>query len=140
MNKRTIDLLYRSLDTDLSKEEQKELSEALSSSLELREEQKRIEEMRRAIAENVERSFNPFFSARVMRQIKAKSDEQEDFWGAFVWAFRRVALASALAILLLIVSNFFVGDSFSLDKMLGMPQLTLEDSWQLDNPIEEAIP
>jgi anti-sigma factor RsiW len=137
MTERLLDLLYRSFDDELPKEEQRELAQALISSPDLREEKKRVEEMRQMIEEEAVRSFKPFFSARVMRRLRKKTVGQEDFLGALVWAFRRVALAGILAILLIIADSIFVEKNRSLDSVLGMPQVTLEEAWQLDFTVEE---
>lgn len=137
MNERILDLLYRSFDDELTKEEQRELAEALSSSLELREEKKRITEMRQRIADEAIRSFKPFFSARVLQRLKEETVAGEDFFESIVWAFRRIALAGAAALLLLIATNVLTERTVSLDSLLGMPQLTLEDTWQLENPVLE---
>ncbi len=140
MNERLLELLYRSFDDELTKEEQRELVEALSFWPELREEKKRITEMRQMIASEAVRSFKPFFSNRVMRRLKEKTTTGEDFFESLLWAFRRIALAGALALLLLIANNVLTERSASLNSLLRMPQLSLEDVWQLDNPVLEENP
>ncbi len=137
MNEMLLDLLYRSFDEELSKEEQIMLDKALASSLELNKEKDRIAEMRKAIAENAERSFKPFFSARVMQRIKADETEQDDFFTSLVWTFRRFAIIGAITIILLLANSILVDKSISIDTALAMPQLTLEDTWQLDIMLEE---
>ncbi|MFQ6114042.1 MAG: hypothetical protein ACE5NG_08115 [bacterium] len=137
MNERILELLYRSFGETLSKEEQAELEEALVASNELQEEKRCISDMRQIIADSAERKFKPFFSTRVMRRIKAEAIEQEDFWRDLVWAFRRLALAGAIAIILLLANSVLLQKNNSLDSVLGMPQLTLEDTWQMSNIVEE---
>lgn len=137
MNERLLDLLYRSFDDDLTKEEQMELSKALSLSPQLREEKKRITEIRQMIQHEAVRSFKPFFSVRVMLRLRKKTLGQEDFFRALVWAFRRVALAGVVAILLLIANSIWVEKSRSLDTVLGLPQLSLEDVTELESPVLE---
>ena len=70
MDKRIRELLYRSFDVSLSREEQHRLEEVLSHSKELREEKKQIESMRRAISESPAPSFQPFLAERVMKRIR----------------------------------------------------------------------
>ena len=140
MNERIVHLLNRSFDDQLTEQEQSALTKALSQSSELREEKRRIEDVRKAVAENAERSFKPFFAARVMRRIEGQEQSSEDFVGALAWAFRRFALGGTIAILLLIAQNLILQGNRSLDAMLDLPQLTLEDTLQLDDFVEELIP
>lgn len=137
MNHKILELLYRSFDAMLSKEEETLLSQALSSSAELREEKKIIEATRRVVSEEAERSFKPFFSARVMWRINTESLTQDDFFDSLVWIFRRIALAGGLAVFLLFANSLLSERHLSLDSLMGMPQITLEDSYELDNPIVE---
>jgi len=137
MNNKILELLYRSFDAMLSQEEKTLLSQALSSSPELREEKKRIEETRRIVSEDAERTFKPFFSTRVMRKINTESLTQDDFFESLVWIFRRIALAGGLSVILLFANSLLSERDLSLDSLMGMPQITLEDSFELDNLIVE---
>ncbi len=137
MNNKVLELLYRSFDAMLSKEEETLLSQALSSSPELREEKKRIEKTRRIVAEDAERSFKPFFSTRVTQKINTESLTHDDFFESLVWIFRRIALAGGLAVILLFANSLLSERDLSLDSLMGMPQITLEDSFELDNLIVE---
>ncbi|MCG8604095.1 hypothetical protein MJD09_03730 [bacterium] len=132
MNEELLELLYRSFDSNLSKEDQALLSAGLSRDPELREEKKRVEQMRSMVSENAERSFKPFFSARVMRKIKDKAP-QSDFFESLVWIFRRVAVVGGMALILLLATNLLVGRDFSVDSLLGIPQISLEDSYELED-------
>jgi hypothetical protein len=134
MNDELLDLLYRSFDSNLSKEDQARLGDGLSRDAELREEKKRLEQMRSMVLENADRSFKPFFSARVMRKIKDEAP-QSDFFESLVWIFRRVAIVGGLALVLLLATNLLVGRGLSLDSLLGMPQISMEDSYELEDLI-----
>ena len=118
-------------------EEQAELDKALAASPELQEEKKRLSEMRQMISESAERKFKPFFSARVMRRIEASQRQQEDFFGSLVWAFRFFAMVGAVAIVLFFALNSKLAEELSIDSILGLPQLSIEDTWQLENLTEE---
>lgn len=133
MNEKMLDLLYRSFDDELSEEEQKEFDHALSSLPEFREERDRILEMRQMVSKNAKPAFKPYFSKRVMRQIKELQSEQEDWFGALTWVFRRFALAGAIAAAIFCILNFRSADGVSLDSALAMPQLQIEDTWALDD-------
>lgn len=133
MNERLLELLYRSFDDNLGEQESQELSQALAHSAELRGLKRRLTETRAAIADTAERSFKPFFAARVLQ----RTTKREEFSGSLVWAFRRVALAGVFALLLLIANNLWAAKSFSWETLLGMPQLTLEDTLQLNTLLEE---
>lgn len=137
MNHRLLELLYRSFDEDLSDAEHEELSQALAVSADLRTEKVRITTMRRLVKEDAAGSFQPFFSARVMHRIKAKKTQVEDFFSSLVWSFRLIALVGALAALLLVAHNSLQSKSLTLDSILGMPQLSLAETWEFDLLAEE---
>ncbi|MFQ5650207.1 MAG: hypothetical protein ACE5IY_09730 [bacterium] len=137
MNERTLLLLYRSVDEELSRTEQEELLNALASSPELREEQKRLHQMRRLVQSQAVRSFKPFFSARVVHHIQAASQEVEDFWAALVWSFRLVAVSAGTLLVMLLANNLLEAKSLSIDSILALPQPTLEQTWALDT-LEEG--
>jgi len=137
MNEEMLNLLIRSFDENLSEVERTSLDKALAGSPELREEKKQLSEMRQMIGETAERKFKPFFSARVMRHIEASQSEQEDFFGSLVWAFRVFAMVGTAAIVLFFALNSKLANDLSIDSILGLPQLSIEDTWQLANLTEE---
>jgi len=132
-----IDLLIRSFDSDLSRNERAELGAALQNSPELRNEKTRLESIRGIIASSAVRSFKPFFATRVMQRIDAETNDQEDFFESLIRMFRRVALASALAVILLFASALLTGRTSSFSTLFGMPQVTIEDTLQLDVQLED---
>ncbi len=137
MNEEMLNLLIRSFDENLSEVERTSLDKALAGSPELREEKKQLSEMRQMIGETAERKFKPFFSARVMWHIEESQSEQEDFFGSLVWAFRVFAMVGTAAIVLFFALNSKLANDLSIDSILGLPQLSIEDTWQLGNLTEE---
>jgi hypothetical protein len=137
MNEEMLNLLIRSFDENLSEVERTSLDKALAGSPELREEKKQLFEMRQMIGETAERKFKPFFSSRVMHRIEESQTEQENFFDSLVWAFRLFAMAGAAAIVLFFALNSKLANDLSIDSILGLPQLSIEDTWQLQNLIEE---
>ena len=59
--------------------------------------------------------------------------------GSLLWSFRRVAFAGVAAVAILLAINFIEEKNISLDSALSLPRLTLEDTWSLDNVIEEEF-
>jgi anti-sigma factor RsiW len=143
MDQKILDLLYRSFDGQLLPEEQQRLEEALASSKQLRDEKERIVALRKTISGNAAQSFEPFFAERVMQRITAEMEQKletvEDFFNSLLWSFRRVALAGAIAVLLLFANNLLRADDLSLDSLLAMPQLTIEDTWAINDLIEGEL-
>jgi len=143
MDQKMLKLVYRSFDGRLAREEQKQLDEALEKSVELRKEKERINKMRNMVSNTAETEFEPYFADRVMRQIhsrvKEKSETVEDFFNSIIWSFRRFAMAGAVAILLLLAFNIIKGESLSIDNFLALPQLTIEDTWYLDDFINGEL-
>ena len=137
MSEEMVNLLIRSFDENLSEGERAKLNQALTESAKLRDEKKRLSEMRLLVSETAERKFKPFFSTRVLRRINESQTEQEDFFGSLVWAFRVFAMVGATAIVLFFALNSKLATDLSIDSILGLPQLSIEDTWRLENPTEE---
>jgi anti-sigma factor RsiW len=144
MNKKVIDLLYRSFDGTLTPREKEELNEALAKSQELREEKERITAMRSAISDSAAISFRPFFAERVMSRIaslgEAKNGAQK-FFESLQFAFRRVAVVGATAILILLAYNLVKSGHISIAGAFGMPQESLEEILEspFDSTLEELL-
>jgi hypothetical protein len=140
MKKKLLELLYLSFDGCLSDEERRLLEDELARSPRLREEKRRIEEIRQAVGRQAVRSFRPFFTQRVMHAIATSQEAQnglERFAKALQLAFRRVALVGATAILLLLAFNFVKSGHVSVAGALGMSQDTLEDV--LESPFDATL-
>lgn len=143
MDQKILELLYRSFDDRLTAEELQRFEKALANSPELRDEKVRIATMRKAVSQSAAQSFKPFFAERVMQRLTAemeqKSETMEDFFNSLLWSFRRVALPGAIAVLLLFANNLLRADDLSLDSLLAMPQLTIEDTWAINDLIEGEL-
>lgn len=139
MNEKMLELLYRSFDDELTEAERDELHAALTASPELQEEKKRLAELRKMVGETAESTFKPFFSARVMRQVKELQRGPEEWVRALVWGFKRVVIAGALTAVLLVAVNVASGGRLSFDSLLALPQLEITDTWQLDDLSEENL-
>jgi hypothetical protein len=140
MKKKIQELLYLSFDSRLSEEEQRQLKEALDRSPRLREEKRRIEELRQAIGRGAVRSFRPFFAERVMHAISSLGEVKNGaqlYFESLQLAFRRVALVGATAILLLLAFNFVRSGDVSVAAALGMSQETLGDV--LEAPFDATL-
>ena len=83
------------------------------------------------------RPFAPFFAERVMQRIQAErqSAREDDFFMSLIWTFRRVAIAGVIAVALLITTNILYKQDLSLDSILAVPQVTLENALELDELI-----
>jgi len=132
MNEKALELLHRSFDDELSAAELQKLEDALADSPALRDEKKQLLEMRELIRAGAERSFGPFFPAKVVNRIKSEKAGKPDFLASLAWSFRTVAIVSGLVIVFLFAFNSFTRQSISLDSLLGMPKLQLEDTWQVE--------
>jgi hypothetical protein len=137
MNKRHIDLLYRSLDSLLGVPDQVELERALSESTELRAEKKRIEELREVFKHSGSKKFEPFFTERVLQRIsllQRRPESEVDFFAYLVYLFRRVAVAAAVVCLLIITYNIIENNGLSMNNLLGFQDYTIEDVWLPAHP------
>lgn len=143
MDQKVLELLYRSFDGQLTPAERQRLEEALAHSQPLREEKEKIAALRQTVAGSAAQSFEPFFAERVMQRIQAKgrllAAAGDDFIASLMWSFRRIALAAIIAVFLLLAGNIIQKGEISLNSMLAMPQLTIDDTVVLNNPLEGEL-
>jgi hypothetical protein len=135
-DRKVLKLLYRSLDSDLKDKDQRKLDEALEKSEELRKEKERVLAQRQAVAASASQSFSPFFTDRVMSRIEGlgqKKNGWEAFYEGFMAAFRKVAIVSAVVLVLLISYNVIKSDIVPEDELFFMADTTMEEI--LDLPL-----
>ncbi len=132
------ELLNRSFDAELTPDENKKLETALQASPELQAEKQQILAMRNLVGRGAVRSFRPFFSARVMNQIKAGKEQRTDFIASLLWSFRLIGAVAAIAIAVLLTNNIIKAGSIAPDDLLAMQKLTLEETLEIEFlPLEE---
>ena len=127
--KRARELLYRSFDADLNKEEKILLDAALFKSEELRDEKRTVTAQRKAISESAAKSFEPFFAERVIGRIREMENGTNGFYSIYeslMRAFPKYALAGAVILLALVLYNLSLGDHISTDEIFYASDMTLE--------------
>jgi hypothetical protein len=130
MDKKILKLLYRSFDDDLDKKEKDQLEEALQKSDALRKERERILAQRQAIRESPKSFFKPNFAERVMGRIDSLGEKKngfETFYETLLAMFRRLALAGAAILLLLLIYNLRTGDALSTDEIFYSSDVAIEE-------------
>ena len=128
-------LLIRSLDEELVPSEMERLERLLSESFELREEKRKLLEMRSLISSK-QYSFSDDFQAKVMDRIAEESEPlilQPEFNRSLFTVFKRVALTGVAAILILFLSIYLSNDSFTLETLTG------GDSYSDDNLVSYLL-
>jgi hypothetical protein len=129
MDKKILELLYKSCDEELNEKDKRKLKEALAQSEELRREKDRILAQRRAIADSQKPSFKPDFRERVMRRIESMGEKKngfETFYEALLAMFRGFALAGAALLIILLLINLHTGDALSTDDIFYASDIVLE--------------
>jgi len=126
MNKKILELLYRSFDDVLTPEEQKHLEEALAESVKLQEEKERIAKLRTTISDGATQSFKPFFAEKVIRRIREQKIAQETFFESLIYVFRPVAIAAVVLLITLVSYNLIKSDNISLASAFAEPEISLE--------------
>jgi hypothetical protein len=129
MDKKSLELLYKSLDEPLTGPEKKSLDDLKERFPRLIEEEKQILSMRQKLKLSKVESFSPYFAERVMKKLDptAGKHQQADFFDALMTAFRPVAIATSMAIVGLLIYNFSTGDLSSLETILGVPEFKIEN-------------
>lgn len=129
MDKKSLELLYKSLDEPLTDSEFKTLKTLKDKFPRLIEEKKQILDMRQNLKSTRIDSFAPFFAEKVMRKLDqtAENYQKIDFFESLMTAFRPVAFATSMAIVGLLIYNFSTGDISSLETILGVPEFKIEN-------------
>jgi anti-sigma factor RsiW len=140
MNERIVELLYRSFDTGLSAQEERDLREALESSEALRREKERIEAVRGMVSTAGANTFKPFFAERVMRRVADLREGRNGMVTLLEWltrVFRWVALVGAAVAAGLVVLNLVQADGISLAAVFGISDVPIEEIIEL--PVESML-
>ena len=137
MTKKILKLLYRSFDTELTQKDQKRLDDALDNSEELRMERERALAQRQALSESGSQSFTPFFAERVMGKIESigqtKKNGFELFYETFKAMFQKLAIASAVVLLVLVSYNLIKSDILPQEEIIFASDAAMEEI--LDLPL-----
>lgn len=116
-------LLYRSFDDELNLHEQKALDEAMSQSEDLRKEKESIEVMRGILSEDQAR-FSDGFADRVVSKV----EEQNNLFVVGLYnLFKRYALTGVAAIIIFLMSIYFIDGSLDEDSIYGMTSYVPEE-------------
>ncbi len=133
MTSRIYNLMLRSFDDPLSKDEQSEFEAALADSEELRALREEIVRLRAGIQSSASSAFRPFFAERVLQRISRPKESLAD---CFVSVFRRVAVGAALIVVICASYNLSRGGALSLESALGIHPPTIDQALTLEAPFE----
>ena len=126
INQEMYDLLIRSMNNQLTAEEDKQLQQALKGSSELREEKIKLSKIGKLLSSR-NYSFSDGFHNRVMQAV---SDEKKgkvismDFTRSFTSMFNRIAVAGVAAILLLVISLYISHGSLNVNTFTGVDPIS----------------
>ena len=111
------DLLLRSYDTSLNEEEKRRLQDSLMHSKALRKEKENMDNVRTKIAA-FDADFSTGFTERLMQRVAS----ERGF--TFLAIFRAFALSGVAAIILVLLTIYFVDGSLNLNSLLGITGYT----------------
>ncbi len=117
------ELLYRSFDEQLNPKEQKKLEAGLASSKELAEEKEAISRMRSQLS-NTDFKFVDGFADSVMEKLGNDKDKQIS---TLYSLFKKVALSGVAAIIIFLITIYFVDGSVNLETIQGIAEYTPGD-------------
>jgi anti-sigma factor RsiW len=135
-----LELLYRSLEGELTVDEQRMLDAALLESPELRQERDRLSNLRQTLTADRRTSFEPFLAERVVRRIEARMGQEvslESILDSLMLVFRRVAVVGAVIAVAVIAFNLSRGDGVSLNAALAIPEDSIDRV--LDAPLALSL-
>ena len=129
INQEMYDLLIRSMNDQLTVEEDKQLQQALKGSSELREEKVKLNKVGKLVSSRNYR-FSDGFRNRVMQAV---SDEKKgkvisiDFTRNFTSMFNRIAVAGVAVIVLLVISLYISHGSLNVNTITGVEPVSQDN-------------
>ncbi|MCK4630206.1 MAG: hypothetical protein KAT40_02115 [Bacteroidales bacterium] len=129
INQEMFDLLIRSMNDQLTADEDKQLQQALKESSELREEKIKLNKVGKLLSSR-NYSFSDGFRNRVMQAV---SDEKKgkvisiDFTRTFTSMFNRIAVAGVAAIVLLVISLYISHGSLNVNTFTGVDPISQDN-------------
>ena len=129
INQEMYDLLIRSMNDQLTKEEDKQLQQALKGSSELREEKIKLNKVGKLLSSR-NYSFSDGFHNRVMQAV---NDEKKgkvisiDFTRSFTSMFNRIAVAGVAVIALLVISLYISHGSLNVNTFTGVEPVSQDN-------------
>lgn len=121
IQKELYELLLRSFDEELNSSDTEKLELSLSGSAELREEKRKLLEMRRIVSSK-QYSFSSGFQEKVMTKVYEEKEPlilRPEFNRSLFTVFKRVALTGVAAIVILFLSIYLSDDSFTFNSLTG---------------------
>jgi anti-sigma factor RsiW len=143
MKNRHRKLLLRSLEGDLSSQDEARLRKLLAESAEAAAELRQLESLKRLVSESAAPTFAPGFTGRVMSAVGSESRAQADNGRALADylapVFNRVAVAGVAVVLALGALGLAEGSNDSgqsaLEAVLGLPAYTFESAYEVDDEL-----
>ncbi len=129
INQEMFDLLIRSMNDQLTADEDKQLQQAFKESSELREEKIKLNKVGKLLSSR-NYSFSDGFRNRVMQAV---SDEKKgkvisiDFTRTFTSMFNRIAVAGVAAIVLLVISLYISHGSLNVNTFTGVDPISQDN-------------
>lgn len=120
------ELLLRSMNDQLSADEDKKLQLALKVSAELREEKVKLGKVRELLSSR-NYGFTAGFRNRVMQAVSDEKNNKVilmDFTRSFTSMFNRVAVAGVAVILLLVISLYISHGSLNVNTITGVDPIS----------------
>lgn len=121
IQKELYELLLRSFDEELNLSDTEKLELGLSGSAELREEKRKLLEMRRIVSSK-QYSFSSGFQEKLMNKVYEEKEPlilRPEFNRSLFTVFKRVALTGVAAIIILFLSIYLTDDSFTFNSLTG---------------------
>ena len=129
INQGMYNLLVRSMNDQLTAEEEKQLQQALKGSSELRDEKIKFNNVRKLISSR-NHSFSDGFHSRVMQAVSNEKKGKVismDFTRSFTSMFNRIAVAGVAVIALLIISLYISHGSLNVNTFTGVEPVSQDN-------------
>lgn len=125
MKDKRLELLHRSLDSNLTQPEADALKEALEQSEELRVEQRDLLEAREQLRKMRPTAFSAGFANRVVQRLQSERSADDEFFAGLLNSFRRAAFVAGLTMIGLLAYSA-LNDELSFNSLLGLQDVSYE--------------
>ncbi len=129
MDEKILELLYRSFDSKLKPDEQKEVDKALENSEELKSQKEEILKMRASLKQTEPQRFGYMFANKVMQKINGIEEESSDeiFFNSMISVFRPFAIAATFLLVFLVSYNMLSDNGNFFYESQEIQDLTLAE-------------
>ncbi len=137
MDEKILELLYRSFDSKLSRDEQNKLRQALEKSEELKSHKEELLKMRNSLKSDKPQGFGYLFADKIIQKIKNLEEKSKDelFFDSIISVFRPMAIAATFLLVFLVSYNVIIENGNLFNSSQQSMDITLAEAFDPFNEL-----